>query len=43
MSWEDDEWRGAVRRMTERERELAYQEPRRALGIVGGPEDAKDD
>jgi hypothetical protein len=37
-----DEWRSAVRGMSELERELAVEEPRRALGIVGDKEDAKD-
>lgn len=42
MSWERDEWRADVRRMTELERELAVEEPRRALGIVGDEDDAND-
>ncbi len=37
--WERDEWRSDVRRMTELERELAVEEPRRALGIVGDKDD----
>ena len=36
-----DEWRSEVRRMTELERELAVEEPRRAMGIVGDKEDEK--
>lgn len=34
-----DEWRDEVRRMTELERDLAVEEPRRALGICGDRED----
>lgn len=41
--FERDEWRSAVRAMTETDRLLAYQEPRRAKGIVGDPDDADDD
>jgi len=37
-----DEWRSAVRSMTELERHLAVEEPRRALGIVGDKDDARD-
>lgn len=36
-----DEWRDEVRRMTELERDLAVEEPRRALGITGDREDAR--
>ena len=35
------EWRADVTRMTELERELAVDEPRRALGIVGDAEDER--
>lgn len=35
-----DEWRSEVRRMTERDRWLAVEEARRALGITGDKEDA---
>lgn len=38
-----DEWRDDVRRMTELEGQLALDEPRRALGIVGDKEDARDE
>lgn len=34
-----DEWRADVARMTELDRHLAVEEPRRALGIVGDSED----
>lgn len=34
-----DEWRSEVRHMTELERELAVEEPRRALGITGEADD----
>ena len=34
-----DEWRSDVRRMTELERHLAVDEPRRAMGICGDRED----
>jgi len=37
-----DEWRDDVRRMTEVDRHLAVEEPRRAIGIVGDITDAKD-
>lgn len=37
--WERDEWRADVSRMSEVEREIAVDEPRRSLGIVGDPED----
>lgn len=36
-----DEWRSDVRRMTDLDRYLAVEEPRRALGIVGDVEDAR--
>lgn len=38
-----DEWRSDVRRMSDLECELAQQEPRRALGVIGDREDAKYD
>ena len=38
-----DEWRSEVRRMTELERDLAVDEPRRAMGICGDREDARDE
>lgn len=41
--WEHDEWRSAVRSMTELDRYLAVQEPRRAAGIIGDRSDAYDD
>lgn len=34
-----DEWRAEVAAMTEIDRDLAVEEPRRALGICGWPED----
>lgn len=37
--WERDEWWADVSRQTEVERELAADEPRRSLGIIGDPED----
>lgn len=40
---ERDEWRADVRRMTELDRFLAVEEPRRAAGIIGDPSDAYGD
>ena len=37
-----DEWRADVRGMSEQARELAIDEPRRALGLTGDREDARD-
>lgn len=37
-----DEWRTDVRRMTDMERYLAVEEPRRARGIIGDEDDAND-
>lgn len=34
-----DEWRSEVNAMTESDRSLAVEEPRRAQGITGDPED----
>jgi hypothetical protein len=34
-----DEWRADVARMTEIDRAAAVDEPRRAIGLVGDPED----
>ena len=34
-----DEWRADVARMTELDRDLAVEEPRRALGVCGDAED----
>lgn len=36
-----DEWRSEVRRMSEMERYLAVEEPRRAKGITGDEDDAR--
>ena len=36
-----DEWRADVARMTEADRHLAVEEPRRALGICGDAEDER--
>lgn len=36
-----DEWRADVARMTEVDRHLAVEEPRRALGICGDAEDER--
>lgn len=41
--YERDEWRSAVRGMTEHDRYLAVEEPRRARGIVGDISDARDE
>jgi hypothetical protein len=38
-----DEWRRDVARMTEIDRQLAVDEPRQAIGIVGDREDARDE
>jgi hypothetical protein len=38
---ERDEWRRDVTRMTEVERQLAQDEPRQAIGIVGDKDDAR--
>jgi hypothetical protein len=38
-----DEWRREVASMTEIERQLAVDEPRRAMGLVGDEEDARDE
>ena len=38
---ERDEWRSAVRSMTELERQLAVDEPRRALGLAGDITDVR--
>lgn len=38
-----DEWRSDVRRMTELEGQLSLDEPRRARGLVGDKEDARDE
>ena len=38
-----DEWRSDVRRMNDLERQLAVDEPRRARGLVGDKEDARDE
>lgn len=38
-----DEWRSEVRRMTDLDRQLAVDEPRRAFGLVGDKEDARDE
>jgi hypothetical protein len=38
---ERDEWHRDVAGMTELERELAVEEPRRAIGIVGDKDDAR--
>lgn len=37
-----DEWRSAVRALSEVQRQQATDEPRRARGIIGDPEDAND-
>lgn len=37
-----DEWRTDVRRLTEMQRYLAVEEPRRARGIIGDEDDARD-
>ena len=34
-----NEWRADVRRMTETDRHLALEEPRRAIGITGDKDD----
>lgn len=41
MSWEDDEWRDAVRRSTPADLELAEDSHRAALGLVGDQDDAR--
>ena len=38
-----DEWRSAVQSMNEVDRDLAYQEPRRAIGVCGDRSDAIGD
>ena len=43
MGWERDEWRSAVRAMSEVDRQLAYDEPRRMRGLCGDPSDAVED
>ncbi len=43
MTTDRDEWRRAVAAMTEIDRQLAADEPRRALGIAGDGEDARDE
>ena len=40
---ERDEWRRDVASMTEADRQLAVDEPRRAFGITGDREDARDE
>lgn len=39
----NDEWRSEVRAMSETDRQLAIDEPRRAIGITGDRDDARDE
>lgn len=39
MSWEDDEWRMAVRDLGDTEREVNQDSHRAALGLIGDAED----
>ena len=43
MGWERDEWRSAVGEMSEVDRQLAYDEPRRMRGLCGDQSDAAGD
>ena len=41
--YERDEWRSAVNTLTEMDRMVTIDEPRRLIGIIGDPDDDLDD